>query len=377
MNRLSIAVEDVGLVLQKYDQIKVYRGDTQGGTFTEITTASTRIPIIPEGTIYWYTDATGTTSHWYKTSYYHSTTTEESEQSAARQGGTQAEKVGHSFGNYEPPPGEWGEVLTPDDLRYTYLFGIDTVGSNSNADEWEDEQFRFHIRAALGDWERWLTMDIRKRVYKADPESTLVRSSQWRTGVDYTDEDDWYPFEPRHWSQFGFMQLRHWPVLSIERCELYNPLRVLLLNLKDCNWVSLNKQFGQLQMYPSSAWTYGPFNAAIMPLRYLNMQYPRAFRIDYTTGYLDARYVPDELRQLIGMWAAIRCLDAIGDGLLAGFSSQSVSLDGLSESFSSTQSATSAYFGARIESYMKQLKEIYPKIRYKFSPIPMAFIGGD
>ena len=58
---------------------------------------------------------------------------------------------------------------------------------------------------------------------------------------------------------------------------------------------------------------------------------------------------------------------------MAGFSSSSVSLDGLSESFSSTQSATSAYFGARIASYIKQLEKFVKNNKNKYDNIVIGF----
>ena len=69
---------------------------------------------------------------------------------------------------------------------------------------------------------------------------------------------------------------------------------------------------------------------------------------------------------MIGKMAAISLLNVIGDGLMSGFSSSSLSMDGVSESFSSTQSATSAYFGARIAVYQKEVQEYVEKNKYKF-----------
>jgi len=64
--------------------------------------------------------------------------------------------------------------------------------------------------------------------------------------------------------------------------------------------------------------------------------------------------------------AAISLLNVIGDGLMSGFSSSSLSMDGVSESFSSTQSATSAFFGARIAVYQKEVQEYIAQNKYKF-----------
>jgi hypothetical protein len=213
MVRLRIDVNNLSLVLEEYDQAKVYRADSETGSYVEITDADTRIDLIPEKEIYYYTDQDGDSTKWYKVSYYNSSTLEESDKSVAMQGGAEEEKIGYSFGNYSAPPNEWGEVLTPDDLRYTYLFGIDAVASDVNESEFTDEQFRFFIESAMGDFERWLSMDIRKRVYKTNPDSSLTRAAKWIEGVDYTDEEDTYPFDPAEWKNYGFLQLRHYPVI--------------------------------------------------------------------------------------------------------------------------------------------------------------------
>lgn len=351
MNRLSITVNNLSQVLQYYDKIKVYRADSEAGSYVELTDVNTRITLEEEIEVYYYSDDNGTATHWYKTSYYNSTTTDESELSAARQGGTEEEKIGYSFGNYSAPPNEWGKALTADDLRYTYLFGIDAIANDVNESEFSDEQFGFFIESAVGDFERWLTMDIRRRVYKTSPSSSLIQSPEWREGVDYTDEEDSYEFDPKEWQNYGFLQLRHYPILSVERAVMYSPLKGEVINLLDRNWVRIHKQFGQLRFFPTKGIPYGPYAISAMPWILLGHRFPDGYEIDYTTGYKSSDFVPKDLRQMIGMWAAVYCLDSIGDGLLAGFSSQSVSLDGLSESFSSTQSATSAYFGARIVSY--------------------------
>jgi hypothetical protein len=90
------------------------------------------------------------------------------------------------------------------------------------------------------------------------------------------------------------------------------------------------------------------------------------YAIDYDVGYETSDDIPMDLREAIGKNAAISLLNIIGDGLLSGFSSSSLSLDGMSESFSSTQSATSAYFGARIKVYEEELREYLKAARNKF-----------
>ena len=376
MNRLSIDVSNVLLVLQLYDQIKVYRATSEGGSYAEITGVGTRITIEQEHEVYYYVDATGTASHWYKTAFFNSTTTDESGKSTARQGGTETEKIGWSFSNYIPPPNEWGKVLTADDMRYTYLWGIDCTASDINETDFEDEQFDFFIRTAIGDFEKFLNLDIRKRIYKTRPSSSLIRSKLWRNGVDYTDNEDEYTFRPDEWGDYGFVQLRHLPVISIERAILYSQIKTEVIDLKDKDWLRIDRHTGQVRLFPTIGLGYGPFAVGALPWRILGIRFPGGLEFDYTTGYETAEFVEEGLREAIGKWACIKCLASIGDGLLAGFSSQSVSLDGLSESFSSTQSATSAYFGARIKQYQDDLKVWKADNKHKYAPLPMGFVGG-
>jgi len=375
MNRLSVVVKDVSLVLAHYDQIKVYRASSEGGVYAEITGVGTRLTIEEELTVYSYTDDTGTTSHWYETSYFNSTTSDETAKSTARQGGTETEKIGYSFKNYAPPTGEWGQLLTADDMRYTYLWGIDCTASDIAETNFQDEQFDFFIEEAISDFEDFLTIDIRKKVYKTEPAATLLRAPYWRDGVDYTDLDDPYPFEPQNWSNFGFVKLRHSPVISVERAILYSQVKTEIIDLLDKNWVRLTKETGYIHLFPTVGYPYGPFALSAMPWRMLGVRFPEGYQFDYTSGYPTSDFVPRGLRAVVGKWACIKCLQTVGDGLLAGFSSQSVSLDGLSESFSSTQSATSAYFGARIKSYQDEIKIWLEHNRYKHGAIPMSFVG--
>ena len=377
MIRLRIDVNNLSLVLQEYDQIKVYRADSEGGNYVEITDADTRIDLIPEKEIYYYADSGGTSIKWYKVSYFDSSTPAESDLSSAMRGGTEEERIGYSFGNYSAPPNEWGKALTPDDMRYTYLFGIDATGSDVNEFTFSDEQFDFYVESAVEDFERYMTIDILKRVRKTLPADALVQAARWIDGVDYTDEEDPYDFDPELWQNYGFIQLRHAPVLSVERCQLISVVDTMLIDFIARNWLRVQKKVGQINLFPrTGSEAYGPFGIGAAPWRLMAVPYPQGFYIDYTTGYKNSDLIPNDMREIIGKWSSIKVLASVGDGLMAGFSSSSVSLDGLSESFSSTQSATSAYFGARIKQYQDDIKEWLKRNRYKFGRIPLSFVGG-
>lgn len=374
--RVLFDVDRISDVLRYYDELAIYRADTEDGTYSELTGPGTRIGLVPETTQYYYYDDDGDGTKWYKSSYHNSISDAFGELSSARLGSDQSQKVGYSFGNYKAPPGEWGKVITADDMRYTYMWGVDVTASDVAETDFEDVQFDFFIEEAVADFEKSLTIDIRKRVYKTNPEDTLVRSPEWRQDVDYTDYEDPYAFDPKEWQNFGFLKLRHMPLISVERAVMKNVVSGDLIDLKERGWLRIgSRNTGRLSFHPTSGLAYGPFAVGVLPWRTMVGRFPQGYEIDYTTGYETSDFVPKDLRSIIGKWACIKCLASIGDGLLAGFSSQSVSLDGLSESFSSTQSATSAYFGARIKQYQDEVKDWLIRNRNKYGAIPLSFVG--
>jgi hypothetical protein len=110
-----------------------------------------------------------------------------------------------------------------------------------------------------------------------------------------------------------------------------------------------------------------PYGAGMMER---NMYYA----VDYTAGFETCDDVPMDLRQIIAKIAACSLLNIIGRGLMSGFSSSSLSMDGVSESFSSTQSATSAYYGADIKEYKNDIDNYISALKKKYGHIALGVL---
>jgi hypothetical protein len=265
-------------------------------------------------------------------------------------------KTGWTFGNYTPAEDEFGLILTPDDLRYTYLWGIDFKASNGQL--YDDNQIQFMIDSAVREFELALNLTIKKRVIKC--------RSDAKEGDVYDELEDPYRYRRLDWNVGGRLNTKRRPILSVEDFVLYTITDQKILDLKD--WMRVNYDKGEIFFYPR----VGPMGTirvspTFLSYNYLStVDYPHGYRLSYTAGYSDSSKVPSELRDIIGKAAACRLLNIIGDGLIAGFASSSLSLDGISESFSSTQSATNAYFGARILVYLKDIKTFLDRNRYKY-----------
>jgi len=290
MIRLSITVQNIDFVLQTYDRIKVYYDSSPGGTFlTELTDVGSRLLLTESRSVYSFDDPDGSNGRWYKVSYFNSVTSDESNKSGAMQGGAETKQIGWTFENYAPPPDSWGEVLTADDLRYTYLWGIDLVAGNG---EWyTDPQIRSHINSSITEIERALTITIKKRVLKCQPAD----------GVAYDEEEDAYPYRHDKWVRSGRLALRRRPVLSVERFEIFTITDQRLLDLKP--WLRIDHRKGVLNWFPRTGAIGGSFTQPAFFRLGINQNmgdYPHGYKVDYTAGYADASKVPDDLRDIIG-----------------------------------------------------------------------------
>ena len=270
--------------------------------------------------------------------------------------------VGYSFNNYKVPEGKWGTIVTPDDCRYTFLWGTDFKATNGQM--FTDEQIQWFIDAATREMERQLNITIVKRRIKSD---FTVESKHLVKGVDYDDEETPYDFSFRKIQRYGMIQTKQRPILNVTRCTLINKGQNDDVDLLPS--VVPDKKNGVLKFLkrpwkPSD--THVGISDSISRYGAETWNSHLFYAVDYDAGFESSDEVPADLRHMIGKMAAISLLNVIGDGLMSGFSSSSLSMDGVSESFSSTQSATSAFFGARIAVYQKEVQEYIAQNKYKF-----------
>ena len=270
--------------------------------------------------------------------------------------------VGYSFNNYKVPEGKWGTIVTPDDCRYTFLWGTDFKATNGQM--FTDEQIQWFIDAATAEMARQLNITIVKRRIKSE---FSVEQRNLKKGIDYDDAETPYDFSYRKIQRYGMIQTKQRPILNVTRCTLINKGQNDDVDLLPS--VVPDKKNGVLKFLkrpwkPNDTWTGISDSISRYGAETWN---PHLFyAVDYDAGFENSDEVPSDLRHMIGKMAAISLLNVIGDGLMSGFSSSSLSMDGVSESFSSTQSATSAYFGARIAVYQKEVQEYIAQNKYKF-----------
>jgi hypothetical protein len=275
--------------------------------------------------------------------------------------------VGYSFGNYRSPEGGWGEILTTDDLRYTYLWGVDFRSGSGMS--YKDAQIKYFIDSALEEVERLLNITIKKTRIVTEPE----RLGKLK-GKDFDADEAYYTFRRERVQRHGMIKTRKRPIISISRLDLMNRTSTIISLLSS---TVVDKTKGLLRFMnrlPRASDSMRAIEASIHVYGPDALGRNLFYAIDYVAGFETSDDVPMDLRELIGKKAAISLMNNIGRGLMAGFSSSSLSMDGVSESFSSTQSSTSAFYGADIKAYKDDIEKYLAENRQKFGHFVMGAI---
>jgi hypothetical protein len=335
--RLTIEVDDLESVLQKFDRIKVYRSVTgYSGVFTELTTVATQIPLVQGVTTYEFLDNAGAFTYFYATSYYHSATHEESGRSDPQLG--------------DDPLSD--NILSVADLKAVYLFGVDLT--NDRGEAYPPIMFKWGIRAAIASLERELDIKIKP--------------------TRFVERYDYYRCDYLTWT---IIRLRQSPVISVASVKVMWPSNTEVINFPT-DWIQLRADMGQINIVPTSGTLSQVLMTAggsFLPLVASGREFvPNILEVDYTCGFALGE-CPMDLREVIGKLSAFSPLNIAGDLIAgAGIASQSVSMDGLSQSINTTSSPTNAGYGARLIQYEKELKRVLPMLRRYYKGLRLGVL---
>jgi hypothetical protein len=347
--KLRIHVSELETVLGTFNQIKVYRStDGIAGTYSEITSVSTRIHLQAGKENYEYTDTAGAAEYFYRTSYFASGDSSESDLSAPRLGADPATDG----------------ILTTQELLDYYLFGIDLT--NDAGEPYPLALYDWSIRYAISWLEHELDLHLRPT------RITDERYDYWR----------------RDYEEWAFFKLKAQPVIDdltgadlttlqsdLTRVRVMFPSTDQALEF-DQRWIQIDERSGQINIVPTQGTlaqmligSGGGLTALLTTGRDF---FPNLFAISYTAGFREGT-VPRALRELIGKKASFGPLNIAGDLLGgAGIASQSIGMDGLSQSFNTTSSATNAGYGARLLQYGKEIKEQLETLKRYYRGIQMV-----
>jgi len=243
-----------------------------------------------------------------------------------------------------------GLLISVNEFKSLYFYGIDI--SSVDGTKYSDDVFEMHLRQAQKEIEEYFDIKILP---------TLI------TETEAYNRDEYF-------TQFPIIQTDY-PVNKAYSClGLLNTTEQIIfpevwLNSRKNNHDSYSRR---ISIVPTGSTTTASgdmilsgvtFQIGILSFKNI----PDYFTVQYLTGFDKIQY---DILNLVGMIAAIQTLAQAGDLILgAGIASQSVSIDGLSQSISSTSSATNAGYGARITEYRKTIKETIDRLKSRYTGI--------
>lgn len=229
-------------------------------------------------------------------------------------------------------------VISVKQLKERYLFGIEIVDKNGN--ELPNSVFQNYIDNAIS----WLEHDL----------DISITPTQKEEQKDYQAYD---------YFQWGYFYLNEVPVISIESIKISYLRNNSGVDLEDLDipseWWRLDPDTGLVRLVPNNKFParlqVGSGGGFFPELFRRHGHVPALWVFQYTHGFKDGK-VPTLMNSVIGLLASIQALSIAGNLVLeAGIAGTSISLDGLSESIQTTQSAENSAYSATRKEYADQV----------------------
>lgn len=239
-------------------------------------------------------------------------------------------------------PKNTSALLSPQDLRERYLFGLPT---EKNGQSIPESTYEFYLDAAQQLIESMLGLRLNREVI------TETR--------DFINDD---------WVKWGYIRVSY-PVAKAYSLEGYLGTTKQVTYPKA--WLSVRKTSDgrtyDRNMYLVPAQSTVSDASAVYSGLLPNLGWFRTFgtipnywTLKYITGF-PGNKIPNDILQAMGMLAAMPMLGVMSDLVLGtstfgfGMGSKSISMDGLSQSVSTFANGQAGIFGARIKQYNDQL----------------------
>lgn len=234
-------------------------------------------------------------------------------------------------------------VMSPSELLELYLYGVPLdVKDGRNI---SSESLKLYISAAQQEIEKYLTIKLQKQIIAESKDFFLTDFKNW-SQVRAT-----YPVNKCH-KMDGYIN-------DVQQIEY--PVEWLSTHITNNG---IYRRSIHLIPSGSSAQSNAIVYSGITPHLgfYGNQMIPNYWRLKYCTGF---DIIPAELLNFIGKLASINVFRILGDVVLnAGVSSQSIGIDGLSQSVSA-----SGAFKNRIDGYLQDLKDGLQRVRIMYKSI--------
>lgn len=244
------------------------------------------------------------------------------------------------------------------EIRTRWCFGLPLY--DNYGDAMADLDIQCYIDSAITYVERQLGIYLKPMLIATNAvERGLVK------GTDYEISEPAYDYDAKAYAQWGFLQLRERPAISLKSVKLVLPNGQIIVDfMTRPEWIKFYPKEGQFQIVPYAGdptlfyLLGGSMSGFSFVTGQMNRSMPQMWYIDYTVGY-GLGEIPNDIRNIVAKKVAIDVLGIAGDALKAGIASTSTSIDGLSESVSTTVSGNSSLYNAHIKQYAQEVDDFF------------------
>lgn len=249
-----------------------------------------------------------------------------------------------------------GLLISPSELREKYLFGIPVCTTDGR--KLPVQTIKQHIQTAQRRVENLFSIRLNKQVIRENRDFIREQFNAW-----------------------GFVRSTY-PIAYID--HLWGYINEVCQVDYPREWLSIKKTenvatFRNLYLIPNSG---GARNGAYMTQNSIvyngisphlgwfgQKVIPNYWRLKYITGW-DADEIPEDISDLIGMYAAMNVLAVIGSYLYGvALSSISISLDGVSQNTPLTRGGKYGMFSDRMQYYMDLINSMMENMKYVYRGI--------
>lgn len=244
-----------------------------------------------------------------------------------------------------------GLILSPSDLLNLYLSGIPICYPNGG--QISHETIKQKIKSSQEQIERFLQIKIPKQIISEEKQD----------------------FNREEFKQWGYVKA-NFPIK--EPLALQGFINDIQQVDYPKEWLSIkgksdNSYFRNLFLIPNTAGgavmsQHQFIFSGITPhMGFFGTNFiPNYWRLKYCTGW-DYDEIPFDILDAVGKHAAIQLLAISGDLIYgAGIGNQSISIDGISQQYSTTKGGGKGAFSGRIQQYMDELKEQLDRLEAEY-----------
>lgn len=247
-----------------------------------------------------------------------------------------------------------GVIMNPSELFSLYLYGITIQAGDGTS--FSNDSIRFYIESAQKEIETFFNLKLTRQ---------------------FIDQEKLTFYRADYWQEFPIL-FTNYPVNDPKSLTgRYNNLEQISYPSQwlTCHRNSYGLYKRRISIVPTGT-AVASANAEVILsgiTTQLGSQHfkliPDYWDIQYVTGFgIDD--MPMDLINLTGKLACFGPLNIAGDLILgAGIASQSLGVDGLSQSISSTSSATNSGYGARLVQYNNEIKESVKRLKLVYDEI--------